>query len=55
MRHILKCEKHGYTMKETCCNKKTINPKPAKYNPEDPYGLYRRKAKKTEREKQGLL
>ena len=36
-----------YTMKETCskCDIKTINPKPAKYSPEDKYGKYRRIAK----------
>ena len=43
---ILKCIKCGrYTMKEVCCKQKTINPKPAKFNVEDKYGDYRRKAK----------
>tara|TARA_Y100000310_G_C20104725_1_gene544402 strand:- start:202 stop:363 length:162 start_codon:yes stop_codon:yes gene_type:complete len=48
MKKILKCPKCSeYTMQETCskCNKKTINPKPAKYSPEDKYGKYRRIAK----------
>ena len=48
MRHILICgECRQYTMKEMCpkCKIKTINPKPAKYDPKDPYGSYRRKAK----------
>jgi len=44
------CKK--YTMNETCsCGAKTYHKKPAKYSPEDPYGEYRRKAKK----EQGLL
>ena len=58
MKHIFKCEDCGkYTMKETCskCDKKTINPKPAKYDPNDPYGSYRRKAKKQELKKRGLI
>ncbi|NQV09383.1 ribosome biogenesis protein [Candidatus Woesearchaeota archaeon] len=48
MRHILKCTKCGaFTMKDKCdCGAKAVNPKPAKYNPEDPYADYRRKAKK---------
>lgn len=35
-------------MEETCpkCGSKTVSPAPAKYSPEDPYGEYRRKAKK---------
>ncbi len=46
-RHILFCEKEKrYTMKEECCGQKTRNPKPPKYSPEDPYGRYRRMAKK---------
>lgn len=54
MKHIYFCKKcQVYTMKEICpkCNTKTIQPKPAKFSPEDPYGKYRRKAKK----EQGLL
>ena len=48
MKHILKCEKCGeYSIKETCkCGGKAVNPKPAKYSPDDPYAEYRRKAKK---------
>lgn len=57
MRHILKCVSCGsFTMKDVCdCESKAINPKPAKYNPEDPYGSYRRKAKKKELEKKGII
>ena len=58
MRHILKCPKCGqYTMQEKCakCNADTINPKPAKYSADDRYGAYRRKAKRSELEKRGLL
>ena len=47
MKHILKCEKCGrYTMKEQCsCSGKALNPKPAKFSPDDKYAHYRRKAK----------
>jgi rRNA maturation protein Nop10 len=38
-------------MKEIHCGKKTSNPKPAKFSPEDKYGKYRRIAKK----QQGLI
>jgi len=57
MKHILKCESCGkYTMKEKCsCSGKAVNPKPAKYNPEDPYGEYRRKVKEDKWKKEGLL
>lgn len=56
MKHILKCSVCGkYTLKEVCCEKKTINPKPMKYSPQDPYGAYRREAKRLELEKRGLL
>ena len=58
MKHILKCPKCGqYTMQEKCpkCNEKTVNPKPAKYSIEDKYGEYRRKAKKEDLLKKGLL
>ena len=41
-------------MKETCCLK-TVNPKPAKYSVDDRYGDYRRKARKDDLEKRGLL
>ncbi len=50
MKKIFKCSKCSkFTMKETCskCKIKTINPKPAKYSPEDKYGKYRRIAKKS--------
>lgn len=44
-----KCDK--YTLKETCdCGEKTLNPKPAKYSPDDRYAEYRRKAKEEQSE-----
>ena len=58
MKHILQCPKcKKYTMQEKCssCNVKTINPKPAKYSPDDKMAKYRRQAKKEELEKKGLL
>ena len=37
-------------MEEKCpkCGADAVNPKPAKYSPEDSYGKYRREAKKEE-------
>jgi len=57
MKHILKCESCGkYTMNEKCsCGGKALNPKPAKFNPEDDYGDYRRKAKENKWKEEGLL
>ncbi|RMF56136.1 RNA-protein complex protein Nop10 [Candidatus Woesearchaeota archaeon] len=57
MRHILKCPECGkYTMREVCsCGSKTINPKPPKYSPEDPYGKYRRASKEELLKKKGLI
>lgn len=58
MKHILKCEKCGqYTMRDICpkCGGKAVNPKPAKYSPNDAYGSYRRKAKEAELKKEGLI
>jgi len=48
MRHILKCTKcQSYGIVEDCsCGAKRLEPKPAKYSPEDKYGNYRREAKK---------
>ena len=50
MKHILKCPNcDKYTMKDVCdCKTKTVQIKPAKFSPQDPYGEYRRKAKKEE-------
>jgi len=44
-------------MKEKCpgCGKATVLSKPAKFSPKDPYGGYRRKAKKDLLIKKGLL
>ncbi|HIH40048.1 MAG TPA: RNA-protein complex protein Nop10 [Halobacteria archaeon] len=43
---LRKCpECGGYTLKEDCpiCRRKTFDPIPAKFSPEDPYGIYRRR------------
>ena len=37
------------------CGKKALSPIPAKYSPEDPYGKYRREAKKDMLKEKGLL
>jgi len=44
-------------MKETCpsCNKKTIQPRPPKYSPDDKYSKYRRQVKKEQLIKEDLL
>jgi H/ACA ribonucleoprotein complex subunit 3 len=45
---ILYCKKcRIYTLKDSCkkCGGATINPKPARFSPPDPYGRYRRKLK----------
>jgi len=44
-------------LSEVCktCAGKAVSPIPAKYSPEDPYGSYRRKAKKELLKKEGLL
>lgn len=58
MKHIMKCSScQVYTLKEKCpkCKGVTIMPKPAKYSPEDKYASYRRKAKKPDIIKEGLL
>lgn len=58
MEHILKCESCDiYTLSKICkkCGKKTIMPKPAKYSPQDKYGEYRRKAKKSSLKSKDLL
>ncbi|MBT7903176.1 RNA-protein complex protein Nop10 [Candidatus Woesearchaeota archaeon] len=57
-RHILKCKSCDvYSMEADCpsCNAKTVNPAPAKFSPEDPYGSYRRKARKELLENDGRL
>ena len=54
MKHIQKCKGcKKYTLKDKCpkCGEKTVNPKPAKYSPDDRMGKYRRLAKK----ERGLL
>ena len=56
--HILKCKGCGtYSLSEKCpkCGGKAVSPLPAKYSPEDPYGRYRREAKKESLKEEGLL
>jgi H/ACA ribonucleoprotein complex subunit 3 len=58
MEHIFKCTKCGnYTMEQICpkCKSPAVNPKPAKYSPDDKYGSYRRQAKKEQLKQEGLL
>lgn len=56
MKHIFKCGKcNSYTLKDTHCGVRTLNPKPPKYAIEDPYGKYRRKAKEELIMEQGLI
>ena len=40
-----------YTLNKICrnCQQKTISKKPARFSPQDPYGKYRRKLKKIEK------
>jgi len=48
MAKILKCPKcDKYTMEKICskCKVDTVTVEPAKYNPKDKYGEYRRKGK----------
>ncbi|QLC49199.1 RNA-protein complex protein Nop10 [Methanolobus zinderi] len=44
---IYRCKNCGrYTLEEKCpvCGSLTVDPRPAKFSPEDPYGKYRRLA-----------
>ncbi|AKB55890.1 MULTISPECIES: RNA-protein complex protein Nop10 [Methanosarcina] len=46
---IRKCKNCGrYTLREICpvCGEKAFSPNPARFSPQDPYGRYRRMAKK---------
>ncbi|MFB6192608.1 MAG: RNA-protein complex protein Nop10 [Haloarculaceae archaeon] len=45
-------ERPVYTLGERCpdCGATAVNSAPAPYNPEDPYGEYRRRAKRRARE-----
>ncbi|WP_292466315.1 nucleolar RNA-binding Nop10p family protein [Methanolobus sp.] len=47
--NIFKCRNCGrYTMETVCkqCSFNTVRPQPAKFSPKDPYGRYRRIARK---------
>ncbi len=56
MKHIMFCETcKKFTMKEACCNLKTIEPKPMKYTPADKYASYKREAKRELLKEKGLL
>jgi H/ACA ribonucleoprotein complex subunit 3 len=52
---LLRCGEHGYTMKDACpkCGKATARAGPAKYSPQDAYGVYRRRLKLMDRQKRG--
>ena len=57
-KHILFCRKCGnYTMKEKCpeCGSVAGHPRPPKYSPDDKYAEYRRKVKREELEKEGIV
>lgn len=41
MRFCNSCQ--SYTLSETHCSNQTISAHPAKFNPNDPYGTYRRR------------
>jgi len=57
MNHILRCQNcHSFSMGQDCnCGGKAIVVHPAKYTPDDKYGVYRRKVKELELLKKGLL
>jgi len=57
MNEIFKCSKcKTYTLNEICsCGSKTSPVRPAKFNPEDKYGKYRREVKLKERVSNGLV
>jgi len=58
MKHILRCEKcRQYTMQPVCpkCRGKAVSTRPAKYSPDDPYGDYRREAKKELLKQKGFI
>tara|TARA_Y100000034_G_scaffold3294_3_gene3974 strand:+ start:1721 stop:1900 length:180 start_codon:yes stop_codon:yes gene_type:complete len=57
-KHILKCTKcEEYSLDKTCskCGSTCVEVKPPKYSPEDKYEEHRRKAKKEELVKKGLV
>ena len=51
MKYCPKCRE--YTLQKECpeCGSATVQPGPARFSPEDPYGEYRRKLKLLERSK----
>lgn len=58
MKHILRCKKcSSYTLKKECpnCSGECINPRPPKFSLDDKYAGLRRKAKKPNLEKKGLI
>jgi len=57
-KHMLKCPACViYTLNERCpkCGIPTVNPKPAKFSPDDKYSSYRRQVKKDLLVKQGFI
>tara|TARA_Y100000310_G_scaffold219247_1_gene220656 strand:- start:26294 stop:26464 length:171 start_codon:yes stop_codon:yes gene_type:complete len=56
MKKIMVCSKcDNYTMELVCCEEKTIKSGPAKFNPKDSYGAYRRKVKLDTLKESGLV
>lgn len=57
-RHISVCALcHRYTMADKCpeCGAPAVTTQPPKYSPEDKYADYRRRAKRDDIEKAGLI
>ncbi len=57
-KHILKCGSCGsYNLTEKCrvCGGACIPAQPPKFSPKDKYADYRRKAKESQRNQQGLI
>lgn len=56
MKKLLVCSScKAYTLQEMHCGLRTIVPGPAKWSPEDKYGGYRRRARREELVKKGLV
>ena len=57
MKHIMICpECHTYSMDDKCsCGASTVDPKPAKYSPDDKYAEMKRRLKEEDYRARGLL
>ncbi|MEK6968104.1 MAG: RNA-protein complex protein Nop10 [Nanoarchaeota archaeon] len=53
--YCLSCK--SYTLKSLCpkCTQPTVTPKPQRFSIEDPYGQYRRDAKREQLKAEGLI